>query len=536
MRDLRRVAMAAGLGALVAFAADWPMQNGGPERNGWARSEHVLTKANIKNLRPLYEYRAEDVTGGLTAPIINGNLITYRGFKEMLIFAAKPDRVFSVDADLNKTIWDTKLAVKSGSTTRGAANAACEAGASNPVAMAGSSSATMHFAAFASRTPAVPGQPRPPRRSPYFPPLWQSVYPMRPETLTQLAVIYTVSSDGYLHILNSSTGADLISAIQFVPAHAKVTSLNVWQNMVYATTADNCDGYRNALYAVNLLSNEKRVLVFSPEVGGFAGSAGTAIGREGTVYVQLFQPADRKGDYEETVLALTPRELNMRDSFSLPHEKLSASDLSAPGITPIVFSWLGKQMVAAGMHDGRVYLLDAQSLGGADHHTPLFVSDPIAPEEKKHSATRFRGAFTSWQNVDTQERWIYAPVEIAAGKKPRAEKDTGAGKVVALKLSVKNGATQFSRLWASEDLAQPTPAVIANGMLFLLSRTSQPVLHALDALSGKELYTSGNAIKGGIDGSGLAVANGRVYFSTSDNTVYCFGLAGANLQLTEDDE
>ena len=523
--------------SLAVVAADWPMQDGGPERNGWARSEHILTKANIKSLKPLYNYRAEGISGGLTSPIVNGNLITYRGFKEMLIFGAKPDRVFSVDADLNKTIWDSHLSSKADAPAPANQNAACSAGSSGPVAMAGSSSATMHFAAAAARRPAVPpvpGAPPPPRPSPYFPPLYQSIYPMRPETLSQLNVIYTVSSDGYLHIVNSSTGADMIPAIQFVPAHAKVSSLNVWENVVYATTADSCDGYRNALYALNLLPNEKHVIVFVPEVGGFAGTAGTAIGRDGTVYVQVFQPAEKKGEYREAVLALTPRELTVRASFSLEKQKFTAAEISASGITPMVFSWLGKPVVAAAMRDGRVYLLDAQTLGGADHHTSLYSSPVIAPSSHKHEAEGFRGAFSTWQNVDTQERWIYAPLD---GPPAKGANFSSAPKssLVALKLAVQNNETKFTPLWISDELAQPTPAVIANGMLFTLSRGEQPALHILDALTGKALHSTGPVIKGGIEGSGLAVANGRVYFSTNDNTVYCFGLPRANLQLSEDE-
>jgi outer membrane protein assembly factor BamB len=571
MRKLKLLSTVAGVAAVVGFAADWPMQNGGPERNGWARSEHILSNSNIRNLRRLYTYRAENVAGDLTAPIVNGNLITYRGFKEMLIFAARPNRVFSVDADLNKTIWVRQLAVHESAGARGTGNGACPDEATGPVAMAGSSSATMHFAAEASHTlaasgpatasapttagtpassttgagstapglsasPVFPGTTRR-RPSPYFPPLWQSIYPMRPETLTQLAVVYTVSSDGYLHILNSSTGADLIAAVKFVPPHAKVTSLNIWHNMVYATTAGNCDGYRNALYAVNLLTNEKRVLVFSPEIGSFAGTAGTAIGRDGTVYVQVFQPADRTGRYREAVLALTPRELKLQDYFSPAEEKLRREDLGDAGITPMVFNWLGKEMVAAAMRDGRIYLLDAKSLGAADHHTALFTSKQIASVGRRHASAGFRGAFSTWQDVDTLQRWIYAPLHGPANPKSgvRASGEwPTAGAILAFKLSGAGGETTFAPLWISQDLASPTPAVIANSMVFTLSRGEQTALHVLDAVSGKELYVS-EPIAGRVSGNGLAVANGRVYFTTDDNTAYCFGLPGANLQLAEDE-
>src|SRR5207248_1476424 len=109
-----------------------------------------------------------------------------------------------------------------------------------------------HFASEASRTPAAAGI-KPQMPSHYFPPLSQSLYPLRPTTLTELAALYAISSDGNLHVLNSSTGQDLLPPVKFVPPKAKVTSLNIWENLIYATTEDNCYGYRNVLCAIELL-------------------------------------------------------------------------------------------------------------------------------------------------------------------------------------------------------------------------------------------------------------------------------------------
>ncbi|HEY7210201.1 MAG TPA: hypothetical protein VH477_08000, partial [Bryobacteraceae bacterium] len=58
MSKFRFISIAAAIGAITLLAADWPMQNGGPERNGWARSEHLLTKTSVKNLAKLYAYQA----------------------------------------------------------------------------------------------------------------------------------------------------------------------------------------------------------------------------------------------------------------------------------------------------------------------------------------------------------------------------------------------------------------------------------------------------------------------------------------------
>jgi len=406
---------AAALAALAAtlWAADWPMPGGNPQRNGWAKSERLIEKSNVRNLKLLYKYQSDNLSKGLsslTPPIVNGNLITYRGFKEMLIFGGSADRVFSVDADLNALLWETHLPYAGNKPARGSSSPNCPGGLTSPVVMAGSSSASMHFAALASRAPAAAGT-RPARPSPYLPPLSQSVYPLRPATLTQLNALYAVSSDGFLHVLNSSTGEDLIPAVRFVPADAKVTSLNIRDNIVYATTGDNCDGFQNALFAIDLLSPEKTVASFVPTAGGFSGTAGTAIGNDGVIYVQVvYAPGDTLGHYHDTVVALTPRDLKVKDYFTPRGKPINREAAAMPGITPVVFSYMGRDVLVAGGRNGRLYVLDSKSLGGADHNTALFESAPIARSSKKYDGDGFRGAFSAWLDVDTGRRWLYAPV------------------------------------------------------------------------------------------------------------------------------
>jgi outer membrane protein assembly factor BamB len=58
-------------------------------------------------------------------------------------------------------------------------------------------------------------------------------------------------------------------------------------------------------------------------------------------------------------------------------------------------------------------------------------------------------------------------------------------------------------------------------------------LYALDADSGKQLYSSGNATASPSLNGGLAVANGRLYFPTSDNSMNAFGFKKMEPQLTD---
>jgi outer membrane protein assembly factor BamB len=56
------------------------------------------------------------------------------------------------------------------------------------------------------------------------------------------------------------------------------------------------------------------------------------------------------------------------------------------------------------------------------------------------------------------------------------------------------------------------------------ARQSEPaVLYALDAATGRELWTSRNAITSFAHGAALWPGIGQVHVATYDNTVYAFG-------------
>lgn len=454
----------------------------------------------------------------------------------MLMFAGSSDKVFSLDADLNRLIWESNLPFAASKPVFKSPTGSCPGGLTAPVVMAGSSANSLHFASLASRAPAANGV-RPTRRNPYLPPLSQSVYPLLPTTLTQLNALYVVSSDGYLHVLNSSTGQDLIPSIRFVPPNAKVTSLNLRDNVVYATTADNCDGYKNALFALDILSPEKTVWSFIPPQGGFAGTVGTSIGNDGTVYVQVAYPKDNNAArLYETLVALTPKELKVKDYFTIG-EKPVKPDPGSSGITPVVFSFSQRDLVIAGGSDGRVYLLDSRSLGGSNHHTPLFATPELTDRRKKVEGNGLHGVFSTWLDVDSGTRRFYASVNGPRGKFSGFSTDRAAdaGSVVAFELKGTSDRPTLQPIWVSGPIVSPSPTVIADGMVFVLSpagkqRSNTATLHVLDATTGKDLYSS-VVSNNTAPASGLAVANGRIYFTGRDNAVYCIGVPAQQQQL-----
>ncbi len=60
-----------------------------------------------------------------------------------------------------------------------------------------------------------------------------------------------------------------------------------------------------------------------------------------------------------------------------------------------------------------------------------------------------------------------------------------------------------------------------------VAKSTHATIYALDAHTGKELWSSGDQITSFNHFSGLSVANGRVYIGTYDGTLYCFGIDSA---------
>jgi outer membrane protein assembly factor BamB len=224
---------------------------------------------------------------------------------------------------------------------------------------------------------------------------------------------------------------------------------------------------------------------------------------------------------------------------------------AAPTATPVVFAWHGRDTIVAGGPDGRLYLLDSKSLGGPDHHTPLYRTEPIASPDTKYAGNGFAGAFSSWEDADKNTRWVYAslwgPPAASGNQAPR-------GSIVAFKVEESNGKAILTPAWTSRDMMAPAPVATANGLVFALStgesnREAKPngkpysvaerekmaspaILYVLDGETGSELYSSANIASTFSHGSGLAVANRRIYFTTHDNTVYAFGFLAEQPQLT----
>jgi outer membrane protein assembly factor BamB len=95
--------------------------------------------------------------------------------------------------------------------------------------------------------------------------------------------------------------------------------------------------------------------------------------------------------------------------------------------------------------------------------------------------------------------------------------------------------------WQSRPIAAPLAPIVLNGIVFAAAsgeyrgteadlpaaerakRSTPAVLYALDAATGKELWSSGTTITS-FARAGLSAGGGQVYLVTYDNTLYAFGI------------
>jgi hypothetical protein len=188
---------------------------------------------------------------------------------------------------------------------------------------------------------------------------------------------------------------------------------------------------------------------------------------------------------------------------------------SYESVSPATFTYKGKQLVVAPGKDGSIALLDAASLGGADHHTPLFETPALSKAGEKHGWD----GFATWQDKDGAV-WVFASVAASVS----ANGPAAHGAVVAFRLNDADGKLSLMPAWVSGDMVNPVPPRFANGLVFALAggdAATHAVLHVLNAATGAEVFSSKDQIPTYAKLSGVSVGDSHVFFTDHDN-VGCF--------------
>ncbi len=540
--------VAAGLALLPASAAAQAREvttaGFDAQRTNWIRSDVRVGRESIADgsFKFLWKHtfpgEARQLQS-LTQPILQDFLVGYIGFKSLAVLGGAGDQLFAIDTDLATPYWTTNLTYAAATGSVPGSSWRCPGGLvaapsrwtpRAPTAFGGAGGGGGGRATSAVGEPgkgaAVLSQTR--RARPPGPPSGDAPPPPAGPARNVPGVpfggvdpVWAIGSDGLLRTLRITDGGQIDPPVPFLPPNARPSSVIYLDGLVYTSTSNGCGNAPNAVWGIDLLSPTKAVAKWETGGANVAGGAGVTIGTSGVVYAATGAqpPATREWltaggpaptRYANTVVALDRITLAVKDWFTR-----DGADFNT---TPVIFRHKGQDHLAVTGNDGRLYLLDGASLGGADHKTPLFVSDAFAPPNAG-------AGLATWQDADGT-RWVLAP---------------GANGIVAMKVIEKDGKAALEAGWRSRAIAAPLAPIVVNGIVFAAAsgeyrgaepnlsaaerakRSTPAVLYALDAATGKELWSSGTTITS-FARAGLAAGGGQVYLVTYDNTLYAFGI------------
>jgi len=483
-------------------AGNWSSPRNTMEHNGWQKAESIITKDNLSSkFKFLWKLKLGEPgkeSSSYSEPLLVPRLINGQGFKDFVIWSGSQD-VYAADSELGRMIWTKHY---------DAPASAC--GVTN-LGIVAEAPPVINFRA---RRRAPGSAPPPP--------------PAGPLKVSERRIgvsaggggfgirgLYVMTPDGYLHEQVIATGADFAPAVKFLPGPGGISKgLALDKNQIYTTTTNGCNGTENAVWAMTMdgksysVSSYKTgtvtpLIAMGPTLDSDVAYAVTGSGKSGMADV-----------HADSIVALDPQ-AKVKDWYE--------AGGGLQDVTPVLFTYNQKKVLAAPGKDGSYVLLDAGALGGADHRTPLASTPQISKMGSKSVA-----ALGTWE--DGGNNWILAPVSGPISEAVKFGNKNGVaphGSVVAFKVQEIGGKTELVPEWVSRDLVNPAPPVVANGLVIELSQgdaSTHATLFVLDASTGKELYSSGDEVKTYAHMAGVAVGDGHAFFVTHDNTLYSFGI------------
>jgi outer membrane protein assembly factor BamB len=203
----------------------------------------------------------------------------------------------------------------------------------------------------------------------------------------------------------------------------------------------------------------------------------------------------------------------------------------------LVFTQDGKDVIAAGTKDGRILLFDET------------LAAPVASMKVSETAATFGADALAFY-----QEYTAPPADAAAAAPQTAPAGGGRGfgggaapvpmipgqawllattpqAIVAFKIAPGPKPT-LTPGWTSRALTAPAAPLIVNNVVFAVSsgKPATPsgagtaaVLYALHGATGKELWSSGSALKTYMPGRALWASNSQVYVGGNDGAIYAFG-------------
>jgi outer membrane protein assembly factor BamB len=510
---------------------DWLSYNYDQQRAGWNRGESILSKKTVGKLKPLWNVQLTTaskalILSSLTAPVVAGGVPTPGGAKDLVFSISIEDTLTALDASSGKTVWQKKFP--------------------NPL------------------TPLRPA----------------SISCSNTEQATPVidkakGVIYFTTSDGKLRGAKLGDGAEALAPTDMVQPFSRNWSLNLVDDVVYTTTARGCGGSAaqptefGTVAAMDISDpthpSLSRFYTGKGRPAGPWGATGVAWGPQGA-YVSTADGPNNPGSgiYGDMVLAVRPHAWGLNDSFTPTHWKyLNARDLDFGSGGVLLFGMGKRNILATASKESVIYLLDADNLGGVDHMTSLYQSPRLGNDSQDFQAQGTWGSLATALN-DKGERWLYTPMWGAPAKTgPAFPMINGAapnGSIMAFKVVEEGGKPSLQPGWVSRDLNIASSPVVANGVVYALQTAESAVqvpkgifnpdgtrkpgwnpeqganerimtphstmtLFALDADTGKELWSSGKTMDGNtVHFTQPVVALGKLFAVDHAGHLWAFGL------------
>lgn len=504
----------------AAWSADYLQEGGDIGRTGWLKSDKSFNVNNVRNMKLLWKAKLDSTPRemhNLFPPLIASNVETGAGKKEILVVAGISDDLFGLDAATGAQIWHKHFDNEWAPGGRGASGGTlCPGG--------------------------------------------QLAVPTMAPSGAGKFTVYAVSWDGRIWQLNAADGAEVAKPEKFIPPNGKPYALNYFNGAIYASTAQGCGGVAHMF--VEFVLKTRRTSIFLPSGGGLWGRRGVAMAPDGSVYMGTGdgQWDPENGHFGNGLVAVKPDEtgeLKLSGYYGPSNaDWLWKRDLDI-NVSPMSFDYKGRHFVAGTGKECRVWLLDRDVFGGEDHRTPLYRTPLICNDIAHYSAFGVWGAMSFWEDAQGQG-WLavpfYGPVSRnfhAANEISRPKR----GGVATFRVEEKSGKWQLTPVWLSSDIGPGEEAMETNGVLFTyvsgedtrvtredrawdeppptvtgpsgsrIAESTHGALYALDAATGRELWSSGDQITSWNHFSGISAANGKVYFPAYDGTLYCFGVS-----------
>jgi outer membrane protein assembly factor BamB len=494
-------------------------------RTGWIKDEKVFNTTNVQTMKLLWKTKLDSTPRemhNLFQPLIAERVTTPQGTREMAVVAGVSDDLFGIDVASGEVMWRKKFD--------------------------------------STYTPPAGG-----RGGGTLCPGGQTAVPvLAPSSTRGKYTIYAISWDGRLRQVNLADGKDVAPPEKFVPANGKPYALNLQNGVIYTASAQGCGGVANSFYSFDLAT--RKASSFQPAGGGLWGRRGVAVSPEGVVYLgtgdAAYNPATRSlGNAIVGVKLGANKQLELVDFYAPRNANwLFRRDLDM-NVSPVLFDYQKRKFLVTSSKECRIWLLDRDALGGEDHRTTLYTTPLLCNERTAFDGHGVWGSLAAWQDARGTQ-WVLVPFwgpVASTFKAPIEHSRPKGGGVAAYKLEANGSNWQLTPAWLSRDMDLAEEILVANGIAFTYAagedatqidpdrawdepggghlggglNSSSPrripnsrraALYALDAQTGKELWSSGDQITSWNHFSGLTVANGRVYLGTFDGMLYCFGV------------